>query len=530
MISMKSPTYLSSLVTLCICYLFSSCASTQYDLIIRNGEVFDGSNTALKKMDIAIKDDKIIQLAPHITASAKKEIDASGLVVAPGFIDVHVHLEPLMLIPDAESHVRQGVTTAFGGLDGSSEFPLGAYMEGLDSLGVGLNVGYFIGHNTIRNHVMGMENRVPTVEELKEMENYVANAMQSGAFGLSTGLKYLPGAWAETDEVVALSKVAASHGGIYASHMREEGLGLIDAVKETIDIARLADIPVIISHHKAIGKPSWGKCEESLALVDAARAEGYDVMMDQYPYTASHTSLNVLIPPWAMEGGRYKAFAKRCEDPILRDSIKRGIVYNILNDRGGGDLKRIQFSKFDWKPELGGKTLHDWAIQENMEPNAENGAELVIQAQLHRGAHAIYHAISPEDVKRIMQHPQAMVASDGRISLIDKGHPHPRVYGTFPRVLGHYVRDEKVIPLELALYKMTGLPAQRMGLRDRGFIKEDYQADITIFDANSIKDKATFENPNQYPVGIHYVLINGKVVLEKEKFNALRAGEVLRRE
>ena len=511
-----------------ISYFFQNCSNPSYDLIIKNGLVHDGTDTPPTPMEIAITGNQIVKISKKIDGNAAREIDATGLIVAPGFIDIHAHLGPLILMPDAQSHVRQGVTTAFGGPDGSCPFPLGDHFETLDSMGVGMNVGFLVGHNTVRNHVMGMVNKAPTEEELSAMKGHIEKAMLEGAFGMSTGLKYLPGAWAKTDEIVALSKVAEKYGGIYTSHIREEGLGLIDAVEETIDIAEGANIPVVLTHHKAIGMPAWGKSKETLAMVDEARSKGFDVSIDQYPYTASHTSLSVLIPPWSMEGGRYKAFAERCKNPVLRDSIKKGIIFNIMNDRGGGDLRRIQFSIFDWKPELQGKTLHDWALLEKLKPTAENGAELVIEAQLHRGANAIYHAINEEDVIRIMQHPQTMIASDGRLNELNKGHPHPRAYGTFPRVLGHFSREKKVLPLHTALYKMTGLPAQRMGLTDRGFLKENNFADLTIFDSEVIIDKGTFEKPHQYPAGINYVIINGKIVLEGTMYYDIRAGEVLK--
>jgi N-acyl-D-amino-acid deacylase len=248
-----------------------------------------------------------------------------------------------------------------------------------------MNVGYLIGHNTIRNEVLGMVDREPTPEELEAMKALVQEAMDDGAFGISTGLKYLPGTWAKLDEIVALSKVAGQNGGIYTSHLREEGLQLLGGVQEAIDIADQADIPVVLTHHKVVGFPMWGSSTKTLAMVDSARAAGLDVMIDQYPYTASHTNIGILIPSWAMEGGRYDKFAERCQDPVLRDSIKRGIIFNLINDRGGNDLKRVQFSRFNWKPELEGQTLYDWAVSEGMEPSIENGAELVIQAQLHRG-------------------------------------------------------------------------------------------------------------------------------------------------
>ena len=317
-------------------------------------------------------------------------------------------------------------------------------------------------------------------------------------------------------------------GGIYTSHLREEGLQLLSGVQEAIDIAEQAEIPVVLTHHKVVGQPMWGSSKTTTKMVSEARKKGLDVMIDQYPYTASYTSLSILIPSWSMAGGRYKAFAERCENPILRDSIKKGIIFNIINDRGGNDLKRVQFSKFDWKPEFESKTLYDWAIAEGLEPTPENGAELIIQAQLHRGASCIFHAMNEEDVARIMQHPQTMIASDGRITPFGKGHPHPRAFGTFPRVLGKFVREDKVLDLPTAIHKMTALPAQRMGLTDRGVLATGNYADITIFDPATIIDKADFQNPHQYPEGIHYVLINGKVVVKNGEYFDIRAGQVLR--
>jgi dihydroorotase/N-acyl-D-amino-acid deacylase len=522
--------YLSTIFCGFCLILWNGLAAQRLDLVIRGATIFSGDTVVpFKKGDVAIKNERIVRIAPGIRAKGKRIIEAEGLILSPGFIDLHAHLEPLPLDPAAQSHVRQGVTTALGGPDGGGPLGIGAYLDSLSVQGIGLNVAYLIGHNTVRSHVMGLVNRAPEPTELEGMKGWIEKAMREGAFGISTGLKYLPGTYAKLDEVIALSKVAAQYGGIYTSHLREEGLGLLEGVAEAIQIAERADIPVILTHHKAIGIKMWGSSVQTLAMVDAARARNLDVAIDQYPYTASFTGISVLIPSWAIEGGPVREFARRCEDPILRDSIKRGVVFNLLNDRGGGDLRRIQFGNFDWKPELNGKTLHDWALLEGMDPSVENGAELVIAAQLHRGAGCIFHAIGEEDVRRIMQHPQTMIASDGRLSQPGKDHPHPRAYGTFPRVLGHYVREEKVLPLENALYKMTSQPALRLGLEDRGFIRKGYFADITLFDPNTVKDNSTFEAPHQYPDGIPYVIVNGQLVVDNGEYRDLRAGKALKK-
>ncbi|KAB7530449.1 amidohydrolase family protein [Flagellimonas olearia] len=525
--------YLDSLkkigVGLCLLFIFSCGGTKNYDLLILNGTVYDGSGNTPIMADIAIKDSMIVMIGNLDDAIATQTIDAQGLAVAPGFIDMHTHLEPIMELSSCESHVRQGVTTALGGPDGGSPWPLGSFMDSLEAKGIGMNVAYLVGHNTIRRNIMGLENRTPTPTEQRAMEAQVDSAMQAGAYGISTGLKYLPGTFSNVEEVIALSKVASKYGGIYTSHLREEGLGLFDAVAEAIQISEQADIPVVLTHHKAIGKPMWGKSSRTLSMVDSARARGLDIKMDQYPYTASYTGISVIIPSWSMAGG-LEAFEKRVSDPILRDSIRNGIVFNILNDRGGSDLNRIQFAKVEWQPELEGKTLKYWVEQKGLEPTVENGAELVIEAQLNGGAACVFHAMAEEDVTRIMQHPQTMIGSDGRLVEPGMGHPHPRWYGTFSRVLGHYVREKKTLSLQEAIRKMTLLPAQTLGLTDRGQIKENMKADMVIFNPETVIDKATFEKPHQYPEGIPFVIVNGNLTVDNGTFVDARSGKVLRKQ
>ncbi|MBB6324864.1 N-acyl-D-aspartate/D-glutamate deacylase [Algoriphagus iocasae] len=506
--------------------LFSCQSKTEeFDIIIKHGTIYDGSGGAPFVGDIGIKGDQIIAIG-EIDQNADKIIDATGLAVSPGFIDMHTHLEPIMELPLAESLLKQGATFALGGPDGGGPWPFGTYLDSLEKMDLGLNVGFLVGHNTIRKEVMGMEDRKPSDEELQLMESYVETGMNEGAFGISTGLKYLPGTFSELDEVIALSKVAAKQGGIYTSHLREEGLGLIDAVKEAIVISREASIPVVLTHHKAIGVKMWGKSSITLAMVDSARNLGLDIMMDQYPYAASHTGISVLIPSWAMEGGK---FEERVSNPVLKDSIKAGIIFNILNDRGGNDLRRIQFSRVSWNKDLEGETLLDWLEMEKMEPTMPNAAELVIQAQLNGGTGTIYHAMDENDVENIMKHPMTMVGSDGRLSSPGEGHPHPRAYGTFPRILGYYVREKQILLLPEAIHKMTGLSAKRIGLKDRGLIKEGFFADITIFNPETIIDKSTFTDPHQYPVGIEYVLVNGTVEIDKGELTGKTNGRVIRK-
>jgi len=389
-----------------------------------------------------------------------------------------------------------------------------------------MNVGFLVGHNSIRSQVMNLDNRKPTDEELEEMKALVAKAMEEGAFGISTGLKYLPGSFSEVSEVIELSKEASKRGGIYTSHLRDEGLEVLASVSEALTISEKATIPVVLTHHKVIGKPMWGMSNKTLAMVDQARAKGLDIMMDQYPYNASYTGISVLIPSWARAGGN-KEFIQRLDNPKLRDSIKNGIIFNILNDRGGDDLDRIQFAKVSWMPELEGKTLKFWTELRGLQPTLENGADLVIEAQIKGGASCIFHAMDEKDVVNIMKHPQTMIASDGRLVKLGDGHPHPRWYGTFPRVLGEYVRERSVLTLQEAIHKMTLLPANVMGLEDRGHIVEGKKADLTIFDPKTVIDKATFETPHQYSEGILYVLINGKLAVEEGVFYPIKSGEVL---
>ncbi len=501
-----------------------------YDLLLQGGIVVDGTGAPAFAADVAITGDRIARIAPEGIAAdrAARVIDVTGLVVAPGFIDIHSHLDPLLRLPAAETKLRQGVTTALGGPDGGGPWPLGVYLDSAETIGVGANVAFLVGHNTIRREVMGMDNRAPTLMELETMRQMVARAMEDGAFGISTGLRYLPGAYSDIDEIVALSEIAASHGGVYTSHLREEGLGLIEGVAEAIEINRRAKLPVVLTHHKVVGQPMWGSSERTLAMVDSANAAGGRVYIDQYPYTATYTGIGILVPPWAMAGGQ-DAFFERLENPMLRDSIVNGIIFNIVNDRGGNDLSRVQLARVEWMPELEGQTLADWAAMQGKPNTPEVGAELVIEAIRRGGASAIYHVLDEADVERIMRHPLTAIASDGRLVQPGDGHPHPRWYGTFPRVLGHYVRDLNVLTLEDAVRKMTSLAASHVGIDERGTLADGFFADVVVFDPSRIEDRATFQDPHQYPDGINYVIVNGTIAVEGDSLINGSAGKVLRK-
>ena len=504
--------------------------SESYDVLITGGEILDGTGAPPFAGDVAVRGGRIVRVsrARLSRSAAARVIDATGQVVAPGFIDLHAHLDPLLRLPDGESALRQGVTTAIGGPDGGGPWPLDAYLDSAQSIGTGINVAFLVGHNTIRRVVMGLEDRAPSPDELERMQRMVAQGMAEGAYGISTGLRYLPGTFATTEEVVALSRVAADSGGIYTSHLREEGLGLFEGVGEAIRIARDAGIRVVLTHHKAVGQQMWGESRRTLAMVDSARSAGLDVRIDQYPYTATSTGIAVLVPSWALAGGD-TAFARRAADPVLRDSITRGVVFNLLNDRGGGDLRRVQFARVDWDRSLEGKTLHDFVVREGQPPTAEHGAVLVIETLLRGGASGIYHVLDEQDVERIMRHPWTSIASDGRLSTPGEGVPHPRGYGTFPRVLGVYVRERGVLTLAEAVRKMTSLPAATINLGDRGRIAEGLVADLVVFDPATVRDRSTFQDPHQYPAGIPWVLVNGRVAVANGAFTGVRAGQVLRR-
>jgi dihydroorotase/N-acyl-D-amino-acid deacylase len=499
-----------------------------YDLVIRNGRVLDGTGSPWFRADVAIRGDAIARIARRIDEPAARVIDAAGAIVSPGFIDTHTHARRgLNETPTAANYVRQGVTTVIEGPDGSSPVPIGPFFAQLEALRKSVNIGAFIGQGSIRSEIIGSVNRAATPDEIAKMEAVVEQGMQDGALGLSTGLFYVPGTFTPTSEVVALARVTGRYGGIHTSHQRDDAAKVLDSVRETIAIGEQGGLPTQVTHHKVIGKANWGRSVDALKLIDDARARGVDVTSDQYPYTASSTSISsALLPAWALEGGQ-EARQARFKDPVTRERVLADIVRIIRDERGGGDPKNVQFANCAFDPRLNGRTLADAVRQRGFEPTLERAAETTLWIVEQGGCQGIFHAMSEDDVIRIMRHPATMIASDGEVPVFGRGNPHPRSYGTFARVLGVYVREKGVLTLEDAIRRMTSFPAARIGLADRGILRPGMKADIAIFHPERVRDRATFDAPHQYAEGFAVVIVNGEVVFERGEMTSARPGRVL---
>jgi len=469
-----------------------------------------------------------VAVAPGITAAARRTIDAAGRAVAPGFIDIHTHAWGILRWPAAENYVRQGVTTLVDGPDGESPLPLGDILAKVEAVPPGVNYASFVGHGSIRESVLGREDRAPTPEELGRMQDLVRQAMREGAFGLSTGLFYVPGTFARTDEVVALARAAGELGGIHISHMRDEAAGVLDGVKETIAIGEEGRLPTQISHHKLVGRLVWGRSVDSLRLVQEARARGVDVTLDQYPYTASFNTLwGPLFPAWALEGSSDDS-RLRLVDPAKRERIREAVRDRLRDAQGGGDPRNVRVMGCSFDKALEGRTLAEILESRGLEPTVENAAPLVIEFFERGGVSATFHAIAEGDLERILAFPYTMVASDGGIQVLGQGAPHPRSYGAFTRVLAVYVREKGLLTLEDAIRKMTSLPAARLGLGDRGLLRPGMKADLVVFDPSTVRDRATFERPHQYAEGVSLLVVNGQIVLDGDRMTGARPGCVLR--
>ncbi len=509
--------------------LAAAAAPAQYDLLIRNARVVDGTGNPWFRADIAIREGRIAAVGRLASATAARTIDAQERIAAPGFIDVHTHIEgQIFERPEARNFTADGVTTLVTGNCGGSRTDLARYFDELDQRGAAVNLASLIGHNSVRSAVMGTANRQATPEELDKMRALVDRAMQEGAVGFSTGLIYIPGTYASSDEVVELAKVAGRYGGVYASHMRDEGEKVLDAIAEALRVGREAGVPVELSHFKIDNRRLWGMSEKTLAAIETARREGIDVVVDQYPYTSSSTNIGMLIPSWALADGP-EAIRQRLTDAATRARILREMEDRWRRRHGRKHLDWAHVARCQHDRSLEGKTIYQITREKRRKARLRDEFETVLEIQLAGGAQMVYDSMSPRDVERILRYPYTGVASDAGIPEFGSGVPHPRAYGTNARVLGRYVREMRVIPLEEAIRKMTSLPARTFGFRDRGQVREGFRADLVIFDPARVADQATFEKPHQYSAGFDYVLVNGVPVIDEGRPTPAKPGRALRR-
>jgi len=524
------------------------------EIVLWNGYVIDGTGNPWFKADIGIDHGKIAKIGDLESERAETRINVRNLVIAPGFIDMHSHSDDALLInPKAESKIRQGVTTEVIGNCGDSGAPiddkireemektaamlvsskvkidyytLEEYARKLERQGISVNVAPLVGHGNLRKMAVGYDDRCPTRAELAKMKGILAKAMKQGAFGLSTGLIYPPGSYAKTPEIIELAKVVAPFHGIYTSHIRNEGAKLLDAVKEAIAIGRKAKIPVEISHHKAGGKKNWGKVKQARELMEDARKEGIEVTCDVYPYVASSFGLVNMLPQWAHEGGSEKII-QRLRNPQIKNRMKKDMLKGALSS---AHWNRTMIAHCPKHKEYQGKSVADIAKAKREDP-FEFAFNLLIEEDL--SVSVVRFGMCEEDVEYVLRYPNAMVGSDGSALApygpLGKGHPHPRNYGTFVRVLGYYARERGIITIPDAVRKMTSLPAQKLGLRDRGVIRLGAWADLVVFNPETVVDLATYADPKRYPKGIEYVVVNGVLTVSKGRHTGARAGKVLKR-
>lgn len=493
-----------------------------YDLVIRNGQIVDGTGQPAFAGDIAVKNGRIA-LIGRVEGSAKTEIDATGLVVAPGFIDVHTHADDLAKLPRAENFVRMGVTTVVVGNCGGSELDVGKFFREIDRTKASVNVATLIGHNTVREAAMGGSfDRAPTPAELAKMKSLVDQAMRDGAVGLSTGLIYLPGVFSKTDEIVELAKAVTPYDGIYASHMRHEDGRIYAALDEVFRVAREAHLRAEVSHLKLSGERAWGQADKVLAYIEAARASGLAITHDQYAYTASSTTMRQLIPDDAFDGGREK-FRALLADPVKKADLVARMKKNILG-RGRMDYAYAVVASFRHDTSINGLNILEAAQKLRGSDSLDDQIEVILDLEKNGGAAGVFHGMNEEDLQKFMRAPLTMVASDSGLREFGKDVPHPRGYGNNARVLGHYVRELKVLTLEDAIRKMTSLPAATFRFAQRGELRAGYWADIVVFDPQKIGDPATYRDPHHYSVGVPYVLVNGVPVVRANAHTDAKPG------
>ena len=502
----------------------TACAPDSYDTILQGGRVVDGTGAPAREADVAIRDGLIAAVGDLGGAVAQTTLDVTGLYVSPGFIDTHSHAGPGLAteeLSQGEPLLAQGLTTVVINPDGGGPVDLAEQRAALEEHGLGVNAAQLIGHGSVRGRVLSNDDRAPTDDELDEMRALVRAGMEAGAWGLSSGTFYTPGSYSENSELIELARVAAEFGGVYTSHVRDESnytIGVVAAVEEVIDVSRQTGITGVVTHIKALGPPVWGSSAAIVERIDAARAEGLSVYADQYPYLASATGLSAaLLPRWSQAGGS-EVFAERVADPETRARIREAMVENLTR-RGGAH--RIQFRRFTEDPSIEGRLLSDVAAERSEDP-IDTALQLIIQG----GPSIVSFNMSEEDLLRLMTQEWTMTSSDGGLPQFGVGVPHPRSYGAFPRKIGKYVFEDGVMTLEAAVRSMTSLPAEVMGMEDRGRIEEGMVADLVVF-SDYFKDNATFTEPHQLSSGVVHLFVAGEAAIANAGFTGVRAGRVL---
>lgn len=522
--------FIAVFATFFLAALFNGCTQSTktYDLVIKSGKIVDGTGNPWFYGDLGIAGDRIIKIGNIPDSEGKNIINAKGLFVVPGFIDVHTHVDRVIdSHPTVMNYLLQGVTTVVGGNCGGSQYPLQKLFRQLEEKGLAINCASLIGHNTIRQQVIGKDDRAPTAEELSQMQELVKQEMLAGAIGFSTGLAYIPGRYSKTEEIIELVKTVQPFSGVYATHMRNQGKQIKEAIEEAVRIGNEAGVPVEISHIKLANDAVWGEYHLITKPIEKARQQGLEIYMDQYPYTATSSGFTSSFPGWAVSGGN-NAYVERLKNPDNHQKIITALIERRLtSERGIDKLKTIYVSRNTNHPEYEGKNLAEILELLGREQTNVNGAELIMEMQKEDRPRGIFFQMAEEDVATLMQKSYNMIASDGKVEIPGVEVPHPRAYGTFPRVLAKYVRELGVLSLSDAIRKMTSLPAQAMGFYERGVLKAGMFADIVIFNLKEIHDTATFQNPHQYPKGIHWIIVNGKIAAHEGKIVAKDVGNIL---
>lgn len=520
---MKPPVGMAAPVLLAVPIL-AACSPAPYDLVLQGGRVVDGTGSPPVVADVGVRDGLVAGVGDLSDAAAGTILDVTGLYVAPGFIDTHSHAGPGLTTEElshAEPLLAQGLTAVVVNPDGGGPVDLVEQRAGLEEEGLGVNVAQLVGHGSVRGRVMSSDDRAPTPDELDEMRALVRAGMEAGAWGLSSGTFYTPGSFSENSELIELARVAVEYGGIYTSHIRDESnytIGVLAAVEEVIDVSRQSGITGVVTHIKALGPPVWGSAAVMVERIEAARAEGLSVYADQYPYLASATGLSAaLLPRWSQAGGS-GAFAERVADPDTRARIREAMVENLAR-RGGAD--RIQFRRFEEDPSIEGRLLSDLAAERDADP-IDVALELILQG----GPSIVSFNMSEEDLLTLMTREWTMTSSDGGLPLFGVGVPHPRSYGAFARKIGMFVFQDDVMSLGAAVRSMTALPAEVMGMEDRGRIEEGMVADLVVF-SDYFKDNATFTEPHQLSSGVVHLFVGGEAAILNSAFTGARAGQVL---